>query len=167
MFMKDIFPDVPLLCYFEWFYNAKGGDVGFDGKESSIDDLAKLRTKNSHLLIDLYSCDAGICPTKFQKKQFPNEFQSKIKVLHDGVDTDFCSPKENTKFVIKDKNLTLTKNDEVVTYATISNLHKEIEHINIKVNFDCKNHVIQYYDKSLNIGFKNDNNFIENTLIMD
>lgn len=118
MFMKDIFPDVPLLCYFEWFYNAKGGDVGFDGKESNIDDLAKLRTKNSHLLIDLYSCDAGICPTKFQKKQFPNEFQSKIKVLHDGVDTDFCSPKENTKFVIKDKNLTLTKNDEVVTYAT-------------------------------------------------
>lgn len=118
MYMKDIFPDVPLLCYFEWFYNAKGGDVGFDGKQSSVDELAKLRTKNSHLLIDLYSCDGGICPTKFQAMQFPKEFQHKIKVLHDGIDTDFCSPKEDTKFVIEDKNLVLTKNDEVVTYAT-------------------------------------------------
>lgn len=118
MFMKDVFPDVPLLCYFEWFYNAKGGDIGFDEKKPNIDELAKLRTKNSHLLIDLYSCDGGICPTKFQAKQFPKEFQHKIKVLHDGIDTNFCSPKEDTKFVIEDKNLTLTKNDEVVTYAT-------------------------------------------------
>lgn len=118
MFMKDVFPDVPLLCYFEWFYNAKGGDVGFDGRQPNVDELAKLRTKNSHLLIDLYSCDGGICPTKFQAKQFPKEFQHKIKILHDGIDTDFCSPKEDTKFVIEDKNLTLTKNDEVVTYAT-------------------------------------------------
>ena len=39
-------------------------------------------------------------------------------MLHDGVDTDFCTPKEDVKFVIEDKNLTLTKADEVVTYAT-------------------------------------------------
>lgn len=118
MFMKDIFPDVPLLCYFEWFYNSSGGDVGFDGKYLNEDTKAKLRCKNSHLLIDLYSCDAGICPTNFQKSQFPIEFASKIKVLHDGVDTDFCKPDNNAKFIIKDKNLTLSKNDEVITYAT-------------------------------------------------
>lgn len=118
LFMKDIFPDVPVLCYFEWFYNAVGGDIGFDGKSPNIDNLAKLRTKNSHLLIDLYSCDAGLSPTKFQAKQFPKEFQHKIKVLHDGVDTDFCKPDENAKFYVKDKDLTLTRNDEVVTYAT-------------------------------------------------
>lgn len=118
LFMKDIFPDVPVLCYFEWFYNAVGGDIGFDGKTPNIDNLAKLRTKNSHLLIDLYSCDAGLSPTKFQAKQFPKEFQHKIKVLHDGVDTDFCKPDENAKFYVKDKDLTLTRDDEVVTYAT-------------------------------------------------
>jgi len=118
MYMKDIFPEVPLLCYFEWFYNSKGGDVGFDGKVPNIDDLAKLRSKNAHLLIDLYSCDAGICPTKFQMKQFPKEYAYKIKVLHDGIDTDFCTPKDDTLFKIEDKNLTLSRNDEVVTYAT-------------------------------------------------
>lgn len=112
MFMKDIFPDTPLLCYFEWFYDKDKGDMGFDGRSLDINDFAKLRTKNSHLLIDLYSCDAGICPTNFQKKQFPKEFQHKIKVLHDGVDTDFCKPDENVSF----KNF--TRNDEVITYAT-------------------------------------------------
>ncbi len=118
MFMKDVFPDVPLICYFEWFYNRYNGDVGFDGRPLEIDDWAKLRSKNAHLLIDLYSCDGGLCPTNFQLKQFPKEFHHKIKVMHDGVDTDFCKPDENAKFYIPDKNLTLTKSDEVVTYAT-------------------------------------------------
>lgn len=118
MFMKDIFPDVPLLCYFEWFYNAEGGDMGFDGKELNIDELAKLRCKNSHLLVDLYSCDAGICPTKWQHSQFPKKFRDSIKVLHDGVDTDFCVPNSEAKFLIKEKNIELTAKDEVITYAT-------------------------------------------------
>lgn len=118
LFMKDIFPDVPMLCYFEWFYNPIGSDIGFDGKVPNVDELAKLRTKNSHLLIDLYSCDGGICPTKFQYKQFPKEFSHKIKVLHDGVDTDFCKPDENAQFLIENKNLILTKSEEVLTYAT-------------------------------------------------
>ena len=118
MFMKDVFPDVPLLCYFEWFYNSSGGDVGFDGRNLNIDELAKLRCKNSHLLVDLYTCDAGICPTNWQKCQFPNKFHDNIKVLHDGVDTDFCVPDNDAKFIIKDKNLELSTQDEVVTYAT-------------------------------------------------
>lgn len=117
MYMKDVFPDVPLLCYFEWFYNATGGDIGFDGKKPDVDGLAKLRTKNSHLLVDLYSCDAGITPTNFQLKQFPKDFHHKIKVLHDGVDTDYCRPDDNAVFEVNDK-IKFTKNDEVVTYAT-------------------------------------------------
>ena len=118
LFMKDVYPDVPLLGYFEWFYNAQGADMGFDGEVLSVDKLAKLRSKNAHLLIDLYSCDAGLCPTKFQKKQFPKEFQYKLKVIHDGIDTDYCQPDENAEFTVKDKNLKLTANDEVVPYAT-------------------------------------------------
>ena len=118
MFMKDIFPDVPLLCYFEWFYNAEGSDVDFANKNLNIDERAKLRCKNSHLYVDLDICDAGICPTKWQRSQFPKKFHSKIKVIHDGVDTDFCTPNKDAKFLIKDKNIELTAKDEVITYAT-------------------------------------------------
>jgi len=118
MFMKEVFPDVPLLCYFEWFYNAEGADVGFDGKILNVDERAKLRCKNSHLYVDLDICDAGICPTNWQRSQFPEKFHDKIKVLHDGVDTDFCAPNKDAKFFIKEKNLELTTKDEVITYAT-------------------------------------------------
>lgn len=118
MFIKDVFHDVPFLCYFEWFYNAEGADAGFDGKELSIEDKIKLKNKNADILIDLYSCDAGISPTLWQKSQFPKEFQDKIKVLHDGVDTEFFKPDSNAKFIIKNKNIELTQKDEVITYAT-------------------------------------------------
>lgn len=118
MFMKDIFPDVPLLCYFEWFYNAIGADIGFDGRSININDMAKARCKNSHLLVDLYTCDAGISPTQWQKNQFPKEFHHKIEVLHDGVDTDFFKPDSEAKLFITDKNIELTAKDEIITYAT-------------------------------------------------
>jgi len=118
VFMKDVFPDVPLLCYFEWYYNAEGGDVGFDGRLPDVDAKARLRCKNAHLNMDLLACDAGMCPTKWQQSQFPEIFRDKIKVLHDGVDTDFCAPYENAKFLVKEKNLELSAQDEVITYAT-------------------------------------------------
>lgn len=117
MFMKDIFPDVPLLCYFEWFSNSDGADTGFEGTIIDENQRAGLRCSNSQVLMDLYSCDAGLSPTHWQKSQFPKEFQHKIKVIHDGVDTEFYKPDNDAKFIISE-NLELTTKDEVITYAT-------------------------------------------------
>lgn len=118
IFMKDVFPDVPVLNYFEWFWNAEGAVVGFDGKQLTTDKKAELRASNAQTLIDLCSCDSGITPTEWQKNQFPKDFHNKIKVIHDGVDTEICKPDANATFFIPDKNLTLTAQDEVITYAT-------------------------------------------------
>lgn len=117
MFMKDIFPNVPVLSYSEWFYNAQGADLGFAGNPLNEDERAKIRTDNAMFLTDLYSADALICPTQWQKSQFPKEFQDKITVIHDGVDTDSCKPDEFAQLKINDE-LTLTAQDEVITYAT-------------------------------------------------
>ncbi len=118
IFVKNIFPNVPLISYGEWFYNPEGADVGFNGKMFNENEKAKLRCKNSHLLIDLYLSDAVISPTIWQKSQFPKEFHDKITVIHDGIDTESCSPNKDSKFLIKDKNLELTAEDEIITYAT-------------------------------------------------
>lgn len=118
MFMKDIFPDVPLICYFEWFYNIEGGDIQFDGRMLSETGKSKVRCRNPHLLMDLCSCDAGVTPTNFQKSQFPKEFLHKIKVMHDGINTDYCEPNPQAKFVVKDKGIEFGVDDEVITYAT-------------------------------------------------
>ncbi|MDD3437424.1 MAG: glycosyltransferase [Candidatus Gastranaerophilales bacterium] len=112
LFMKDIFPDVPLICYFEWFFNAQGADTGFGSEE--IQDIQRfgLRCSNSQVLIDLFSCDAGITPTNWQKSRFPEEFHNKISVIPDGIDTEFFKPDKNARFQ------GFTAKDEVITYGT-------------------------------------------------
>lgn len=118
LFIKDIFPRATLLCYFEWFYHAHGTDADFDPNDPlSADDEARIRIKNAPILIDLYSCDRGLCPTKWQKQQFPAEYQDKITVLHDGIDTNYFQPKPNAKLVLSRINLDLSQVQEIITYV--------------------------------------------------
>lgn len=117
LFIKDAFPNTPLLCYYEWFYHARGSDADFDPADPlSVDDLPRIRTKNAAILIDLYTCDWGLSPTNWQRSQFPREFQDKITVLHDGVDTDYFKPAPGAKLVLP--NLDLSHVDEIVTYVS-------------------------------------------------
>ena len=118
MFVKEVFPNVPYIAHIEWYYNPVNSDVDFGGKELNIDEKASLKCKNSHILQDLVSCDYGISPTQWQKSQVPKEFQDKITVIHEGIDTSFCKPDENVKFKIPNTDIVLTRNDEVLTYAT-------------------------------------------------
>ncbi len=116
LFVKDVFPETPLICYFEWFYHALGSDVDFDPTDPlNVDDIARIRTKNAPILIDLYTCDRGLSPTNWQRAQFPPEFQQKISVLHDGEDTEYFKPNPGAKLVLP--NLDLSGVDEIVTYV--------------------------------------------------
>ncbi|HEY9672588.1 MAG TPA: glycosyltransferase family 4 protein [Waterburya sp.] len=118
LFIKDIFPKAKLLCYFEWFYQAHGSDADFDPNEPlNADDEARIRIKNAPILIDLYSCDRGLSPTHWQRQQFPPEFQSKIKVHHDGIDTQFFQPQPGAKLALPRINLDLRDVPEIVTYV--------------------------------------------------
>jgi glycosyltransferase involved in cell wall biosynthesis len=119
LFIKDIFPSARLLCYFEWFYRDRGSDVGFDPAEPvTADDRLRIRIKNAPILSDLYTCDAGLCPTAWQTSQFPEEFTKKIKVLHDGIDTNYFSPRQNQPLVLPDIKLDLSSTKEIVTYVS-------------------------------------------------
>lgn len=118
LFVKDIFPRAIFLAYFEWFYHAIGSDADFDPDDPiTADDQARIRIKNSPILIDLYSCDRGLSPTQWQKSQFPPEYHSKITVLHDGIDTNYFQPNPATKLVIPSLNLDLSHKSEIVTYV--------------------------------------------------
>ena len=118
LFMKDIFSKATLLCYFEWYYNAYGSDASFDPSDPiNADDEARIRIKNAPILLDLVSCDRGLSPTQWQRSQFPPEFQSKIKVHHDGIDTSYFKPLPNAKLFLPRTNLDLTNAKEIVTYV--------------------------------------------------
>jgi glycosyltransferase involved in cell wall biosynthesis len=119
LFIKDLFPKTQLYCYFEWFYHAHGSDADFDPTDPMDADVeARIRVKNAPILLDLYSCDAGLSPTYWQQQQFPPEFRNKITVRHDGVDTSFFQPKSGAKLILPAIDLDLSAVDEVVTYAT-------------------------------------------------
>ena len=118
MFAKEVFPDTPYIAYIEWYYNYKNSDFDFANKNLDINDKAKLICKNSHILQDLVRCDMGLCPTNWQKQQIPEIFRKKIKVIHEGINTDVCKPDKNAEFKVPDSDIVLTRKDKVLTYAT-------------------------------------------------
>ncbi|MBD2022287.1 glycosyltransferase [Leptolyngbya sp. FACHB-36] len=118
LFIKDVFPQARLLCFFEWFYHAHGSDSDFDPSDPlDLNDELRIRVKNSPILLDLYSCDAGLSPTNWQRQQFPPEFHSKIQVRHDGVDTTYFRPKPGAPLVLRSLGLDLSHASEIVTYV--------------------------------------------------
>jgi glycosyltransferase involved in cell wall biosynthesis len=114
LYVKDIFPKTPFLGYFEWYYNATWKDMSFR-KQFSLDSATQIRSKSKNLPIlnDLVACDIGLCPTHWQKSQFPKEFHSKLSVIHDGINTDFFIPAPDQK--LKLKSLDLSHAREIIT----------------------------------------------------
>lgn len=101
LFMPDLFPRARCLGFFEWYYHAHGTDADFDPADPIDEDgEARIRTKNAAILLELAQCDGGVVPTVWQQRQFPPEFQSKLRVLHDGIDTQFFQPLPNAKLVL-------------------------------------------------------------------
>jgi glycosyltransferase involved in cell wall biosynthesis len=93
LFLKDIFPEAKLLLYCEFFYRARGADMGFDPEFApSAGSIARLRVMNAPLLMALDAADLGMAPTQWQRRQFPSVYRSRIPVVHDGIDTDVAVP---------------------------------------------------------------------------
>ena len=117
LYAKDVFPDTPLVNYFEFFYRSTGADTGFDPEyPMQADDYLRIRTKNAVNLLCLNGCDAGISPTQWQYSTLPKEYLSKISVIHEGINTDVVQPDAAARFVLEDGRV-LTKADEVITYV--------------------------------------------------
>jgi len=117
-YLKDVFPDSPLIGYFEFYYRYHGADVGFDTSESLIFDTApRIRTKNVGNLLALESVDLGQTPTQWQKSLYPAHYQPLLHVTHEGIDTRHVVPDANARLRLPDTEVELTLEDEVVTYV--------------------------------------------------
>lgn len=118
LFLKDVWPQAKLGIYCEFFYHPEGVDVGFDPEFPVADpgDACRVRLKNINNLLHFGVADAGIAPTHWQASTFPDPFRSKITVVHDGIDTDAVAPNPAVSLTLNG-HLTLTKQDEVVTFV--------------------------------------------------
>jgi glycosyltransferase involved in cell wall biosynthesis len=118
LFVKDVFPDVPLLANFEFYYHHQGVDVGFDPEFVSIfSDPSRLRARNGINLMAFQGADWGHSATHWQRSLHPPEMQARISVLHEGVDTDLVCPKPKASFTLPGTRRKFTQDDEVITYV--------------------------------------------------
>lgn len=117
-YLKDVFPNTPLIGYFEFFYRFRGADVGFDPGEAQIFDTAlRIRTKNLGNLIALDSVDMGQTATEWQKSLYPKQYQTMLHVVHEGIDTQLVVPDPDIRLRLPNSEIELTRDDEVVTYV--------------------------------------------------
>lgn len=117
-YLKEVFPQTPLIGYFEFFYRAQGADVGFDPAMTvTFNTGPRIRTKNFGNLLALDAVNLGQCPTHWQKSRYPERYHSMLHVVHEGIDTGIVKPNTHACFTIPGKNLQLTPGSEVVTYV--------------------------------------------------
>jgi hypothetical protein len=120
LFVRDVFSDAKLIVYAEYYYTAAGGDIGFDPEFGTPDaeQLWRMRSRNTALLAAVFDADFGVAPTHWQGSRFPRELQSKIAILYEGIDTQRVAPKEDARFEWKQPALSLTREDEVITFIS-------------------------------------------------
>lgn len=117
LFVKDVFPDVRLIHFCEWFYGQPGSDVDFDPEfPTSFDTKAKLRSWNALHLQNLENCDAAVTPTRWQWQQHPVAYRDKITIAHEGIDTENLGPTPSAAIQTPNGQV-LKAGDPVITYV--------------------------------------------------
>ena len=120
LFLKAVWPDTPLLCYQEFFYNPNGFDSNFDPefeRTSTWQDDARLMMKNAYLHLTLDQADWNLSPTHFQASSFPEQWQRRISVIHDGIDTQKASPNSAAAPLTLPDGTVLEQGQPIVTFV--------------------------------------------------
>ncbi len=90
LFLPELFPAARIINYFEYFYHPHNSDMDFRPDFPVLEeDVLRARTRNAMILLDLEYCQAGYSPTEYQASLMPAAYRHKLRVIHDGIDTNF------------------------------------------------------------------------------
>ncbi len=117
--LPDIWPNAPILGYFEFYYRTNGQDVGYDA-EFPVDEqrFARIRAMNVVNLLALSLEQHGQTPTHWQRTRYPLWAQPTIRVISEGAHLDICKPDRlaaRADFAIGD--FVVAPKDRLVTYV--------------------------------------------------
>jgi glycosyltransferase involved in cell wall biosynthesis len=117
LYVKDVWPHVPLVGYFEFFYGANESDVDFDREfPPEPDDAMRLRTRNAINLLGLDAADFGQTPTEWQRSRYPKRYWGQIGIVHEGIDTTLVRPDATARLWLRG-GACLSQADEILTYS--------------------------------------------------
>ncbi|MEL7380807.1 MAG: glycosyltransferase family 4 protein [Pseudomonadota bacterium] len=116
-FLKLVWPDVPILGYFEYFYLSEGGSVGFDPEYPASEHAPFImHARNAVNFANIQIVDRGLCPTRWQHDTFPESFHEKLYVCHDGIRTDRLRANRQARVSLGRLDAPVTREDEVFTF---------------------------------------------------
>ena len=117
-FLKEVWPDVPMIGFFEYFYRTSGGLVGFDPDNPPNDQAGFFaQARNTVPYTNIHTVDLGHTPTYWQRDRFPERFHDRMYVCHDGIRTDRLQPDPEASISLGRLDRPLTRDDEVITYV--------------------------------------------------
>jgi glycosyltransferase involved in cell wall biosynthesis len=118
--LRDLWPDVPMLGYMEFYYQHDKADVGFDPEfPGHLLDFPRIRAKNAINHIALNLGGLGQTPTRWQLSTYPAWAQQNIELIWEGVDLDICSPDPGAaKKSLKIGDMAIAPGDKLITYVS-------------------------------------------------
>jgi glycosyltransferase involved in cell wall biosynthesis len=117
--IRDVWPDVPLVGYLEFYYRIDGVDVGFDPEfPTPTWDHPRIRAKNA---VNLLALNLGACaqtPTRWQLSTYPAWARPLITLLPEGANLDVCRPNPQARRRnLKIGETTIRPSEKLVTYV--------------------------------------------------
>jgi glycosyltransferase involved in cell wall biosynthesis len=118
LYLKNVWPQMKLALYAEFFYHPRGLDADFDPQiqQPSLATSIVTTTLQAPLLLAMHSADAAIAPTRWQAETFPAHFQDRITVIHDGIDSDRVRPNPEAQITVG--RHIFRPGDEVLTFVS-------------------------------------------------
>ena len=117
--LQDVFPGVPILGYFEFYYWADGQDVAFD-PEFPADPAHRPRIRAMNVINHLaYAMgEPGQTPTEWQLTRYPEWMRPGIEILPEGARLDICRPDPAAKTKELDLDgFKVAPGEKLVTYV--------------------------------------------------
>jgi glycosyltransferase involved in cell wall biosynthesis len=117
VFLDEVWPHARRVMFSEFFYRGRGLDIGFDDEfiETTDDAVLLGKAKNAVMALALTDADVIVTPTEFQASVLPPVFQSRVRVIHEGVDVDAIRPGPAEPFAASD-SLTIAPGTPVITH---------------------------------------------------
>lgn len=120
LFVKGFLPQAKLISYMEWYFTISNSECLFSSY--TLDDQLRLETRNLPLLQEMVQADQIVCPTEWQRQQFPVFIRDRIRVIFDGVDQEFFRPAPPVNPLIlgqhDDNPIQFTSDQLLLTYGT-------------------------------------------------
>lgn len=117
--LREVWPDVPIIPYFEFHFDPAGLDVNFDPEFPMADErrsIVRIRNATSFLGLDLATL--GQTPTRFQHSTYPAWAREKLRIVPEGADLELFRPDPKAEFALGGRVWRAGKGRRLVTYVS-------------------------------------------------